>query len=127
LGTFRSCLPEQTITLLDIEGGTIHLHNSPSNIGNWFSPHCRVQILRAAYLSAGEFNPILKPACLSHSRGGSNSQLAKSTLRWVSKIPSFELGFYLFPGNRIELPCKEITASSYAAPGQPLSSPAVLH
>jgi len=34
-----------------------------------------------AYLSAGEFNPVFVPVIFSHSRGCSNSQLAKSTIR----------------------------------------------
>jgi len=73
-------------------------------------------ILRGPYLCAGEFNPVLKPVCLSHSRGGSNSQLAKSTLRGYLRYPPLNLAFISFQKNQIELPCKEINASSYAAP-----------
>jgi len=76
----------------------------------------RVHILRSAYLLAGEFNPVLKPVCLSHSTGCSNGQLAKSTLRGYLRYPPLNWALISLQKNRIELPCKEITSSSYAAP-----------
>ena len=55
----------------------------------------RVPIPRAAYLSVEEFNPVLKPVCLSHSTGGFNIQLAKSTLWGYLRYPP--LNWDLFP------------------------------
>jgi len=56
--------------------------------------------------------------CLSHGRSGSNSQLAKSTLKGGNlRYLPLHWAFISFQKNRIELPCIEITASSYAAPG----------
>jgi len=67
---------------------------------NFFGTFCaqlpRVQILRTAYLSAGEFNPVLEPVYSSQSRGGSNSQLAKSTLRGYLIYPPLYWAFISF-------------------------------
>jgi len=77
----------------------------------------RAHILRGPYLSAGEINPVLNRFAYLTEEAVPTVSLTRVLLGEYLRYTPLNWDFISFQINRIELRCKEITASSYVASG----------